>query len=270
VKNFIQTSTFTNNDFQKAVSGYVDNFSYRNLSAKTGINRRTISKFATGEGDVTRIDPLKIANLYKTVFRLSDIKDAIEMLPEGVKEKLYSMYSVFLDDYSARELMESDEKQRIEEILRKDESYYVLFLLSFGHSGVSLKKASEVLGSKLGSSLNFLLKQNLVKLDNQNIIPSIDENQFYFSPEFIKNNMQSLVDYFQVAKRPLGMNYMIHKTESLTVDALKELRELTRQYHMKVREIASKTENHGENPFFISLAMDTFCDTKDSNPGVLQ
>ena len=270
MKNPIRTHYSNLPRFDKALLGYIDKYSCLNLSDKTKLNRRTIKKLVEGKSNLLRLDPLKVAMLYKTVFKVPDIKDAIEMLPVKVKEKLYDMYSVFLDDYTARELMDSDEKQRIEDLLRKDESYYVLFLLSFDHSGVSLTKASKVLGSKLGNALDFLLKNDLVKIDDQRVIPAVDENQFYFSPDFIRNNMQSLVDYYRVARRPLGMNYLMHKTESLTVDALKEIRDLTRQYHLKVREVAAKSENHGENPFFISLAMDTFCDIKDSNTGVLQ
>jgi hypothetical protein len=140
----------------------------------------------------------------------------------------------------------------------KDPVKYIIYKLSSNSRGLSVKKLNELFGRHGQVSAENLLKKDYLSFSENTYFSKV--KNFTMNQENFVSNFKLIADYIKTQNPMVKTNLhalLANYSESVSVEAYKEIVSLQKKTLQKIRNIMSSDDSKGPIPLFFLLALDT-------------
>jgi hypothetical protein len=148
----------------------------------------------------------------------------------------------------------------------RDQTKYLIYKLAANHNGTDLMTIVENFGSLGKRKVDELKNSGLLILEGERL--HAKDKNFSLDISVAAEHLPALVQFYKPESMALGRNTMFSMSESLTIEAIREIKALQRECVMKMNAIMNDPNNLGLIPYFTLNLAETML--SDSHPGDLQ
>lgn len=247
-----KTSSDLLNALQQALQSYLDEKSTRSLnglSKKCTVSEPTLRRILRGHIK-TLPTATTILDILTTLTGNKNTALLAQQFPGPIADYLNSILPQTQDvetEYSA------DLNNEL-----KDPVKYIIYKLSSNSSGVTKQKILELFGRHGLQVADLLTQKDYLQIDGEIYFSKI--KNFTVSQENFVTNFKLLADFIKT-QNPLTktslQSLLANYSESISVEAYKEIVQIQRKALQKIRTIMSDENSKGPIPLFLLLAIDT-------------
>jgi len=229
------------------------------LASRSNVPVTTLRRLMNGQ-QKNEIAPHSVLNIVSYILREKNLSVLLEKVDTAIAEFLKKNFGNFI--FSNQKNTYSVDLN----IELRDQTKYLIYKLAANHNGTDLMTVVENFGS-FGKRKVEELKQNGLLFEEGERLHAKDKN-FSLDLTVAAVHLPALVKYYKPDSIHLGLNTMFSMSESLTSDAIKEIKTLQRECVMKMNAIMNNPMNLGSIPYFTINLAETML--ADSYPGDLQ
>jgi hypothetical protein len=245
-----------------------DGKSLRQIELYTHVSYSYIRRLSLNDIDEQSINPLKLFPVLKFVKDSDYAYKIINTRPIWAK-KLRAW--VGLEKEEASKIVE---RQDLEYFITSSEESITVFILASNHNGIDLKDLQDMGGKKLINACEKLINNDIIYIENgnakSNVVNLLKGEFFRFSREALQKVIPVIIKNYNPEHSGNSRNYQYLGTETLSADFILECYQKVEELRSWYSKNAMKPENQGDNPFFLSMLMDTFTDKLISTSEVVQ
>lgn len=206
------------------------------------------------------IAPHSVLNLVSYIMREKNLAVLIEKVEPAISDFLKKHFGNFIFA-SQKNTYNVDLNIEL-----RDQTKYLIYKLAANHNGTDLMTVAENFGS-FGTKKVEEMKANGLLIQVGDRIHAKEKN-FSLDISIAATHLPALVQFYKPMSMQQGLNTMFSMSESLTSEAIKEIKALQRECVMKMNAIMNKPENLGSIPYFTLNLAETML--SDNHPGDLQ
>ena len=218
---------------------------------------RLAKKASLSENTLRRLLNKEVEPSFDTVLRLLGVvvsqKDFGRIVTKYYPQLKYAMKAIV-----------SGEKDSSQSILTKERAHliysrvaYHVFHLASTKNGTTREDIQRILGEQGLESLEQLLSHQLLNEEHGQI--SNPSKEFYIScTEDALRMMQNSLEIFDTSLIGTDAAALSHQSESINIDGLRKLKELTYEYTTKISELKKDPQYEGDIPFYVTTALNVF------------
>lgn len=229
------------------------------LAGRSNVPVTSLRRLMNGQ-QKNEIAPHSVLNLVSYMLREKNLSVLLEKVDGSIAEFLKKHFGHFI---FATQKHSYNVDLNVE---LRDQTKYLIYKLAANHNGTDLMSIVDNFGS-LGKRKADELKKNGLLIDEDGRLHAKEKN-FSLDITIVADHLPALVQFYKPESIALERNTMFSMSESLTMDAIKEIKALQRECVMKMNAIMNKPENLGPIPYFTINLAETML--SDSHPGDLQ
>lgn len=231
-----------------------DNKSYSMLSRYTAIDRRTLKKIDK-DYDLSLLSPSKVVKLVNVTCNENNTDVFNRYKNELINTS--DSFEQFFNIFSAESISTSNTEELALTRIATDDLLMKLFSVASTSSGLSTKQAIAIAGQKAEDKLIELVGYNSIEEKNGKFY-STNRNKVYFPIESQPSILRILGENYNPNNRGQQRAIGTHDIESINKEAMKEIHKILANAREQVIKILEHPTSRGNNPFFISIVMESF------------
>lgn len=247
---------------QSMISSYMSKNPQLTLNAlaqRSSVPVTSLRRLMNGQ-QKNEIAPHSVLNLVSYVLREKSLSVLIEKLEPAVAEFLKKHFGHFIFS-SPKHTYNVDLNNEL-----RDQTKYLIYKLAANHNGTDLLTVVENFGSHGKRKADEMIKQGLLTEEGGRL--HAKEKNFSLDLTVAASHLPALVQFYKPENIGQGLNTMFSMSESLTPEAVAEIKALQRECVMKMNGIMNDPAKLGNIPYFTINLAETM--VSDSLPGDLQ
>jgi hypothetical protein len=247
---------------QMMISQYLTRNSQLTLNAlgqRSNVPVTTLRRLASGQ-QKNDIAPHSVLNIVSYLLREKSLPTILEKVEPCIADYLKKHFGNFI--FSSQKNTYNVDLN----IELRDQTKYFIYKLAANHNGTDLMTIVENFGS-FGVKKTEELKASGLLIEDGSRIHAKEKN-FSLDLSVAASHLGGLVQFYKPQAITLGLNTMFSMSESLTMEAISEIKVLQRECVMKMNAIMNEPSNLGSIPYFTLNLAETML--PDSHPGDLQ
>lgn len=228
------------------------NMSLRGIASRDDlICREYVRKLAKGEIREDKLDQEQVLRILSVLSNKKKLTEIANSFDQNIKIYLKNAFEILFENNFE---ISSEE---VNNIIQKDETAAVVYILAANHGGVSVKMLLDILGNRGLIKAEELVQNNILIKDSNHFM--LNENKVVsFSMATAKCIFTIFSKFFNQKHLGQNRNHLIVLTESLSPKALSKKKEIYKRFNAELNEFNSDKNNHGTEPSFDICMMDTF------------
>lgn len=229
------------------------------LAGRSNVPVTSLRRLMNGQ-QKNEIAPHSVLNLVSYVLREKNLSIILEKVDGSIADFLKKHFGHFIF---------SNQKNTYNVDLNielRDQTKYLIYKLAANHNGIDLMTIVENFGS-LGKRKADELKTIGLLIQEGDRLHAKDKN-FSLDISIAADHLPALVQYYKPENIAQERNSMFSMSESLTHEAIQEIKTLQRECVMKMNAIMNEPKNLGTIPYFTLNLAETML--SESHPGDLQ
>lgn len=247
---------------QNMISSYLNKNPQLTLNALAGRSNvpvTSLRRLMSGQ-QKNEIAPHSVLNLVSYILREKNLSVLLEKLDGPIAEFLKKhfgnfVFSILKHTYSVDLNLEL-----------KDQTKYLIYKLAANHNGTDLMTIVENFGTLGKRKVEEMKNCGLIIEEGERL--HAKEKNFSLDLKTSAEHLPALVQYYKPDTMAQGKNTMFNMSESLTMEAILEIKALQRECVMKMNTIMNDPKNLGMIPYFTLNLAETML--ADSYTGDLQ
>jgi hypothetical protein len=211
------------------------------LASRSNIPVTTLRRLMNGE-QKNEIAPHSVLNLVSYIHREKNLQALLQKLEQSIADFLRRHFGHFIFSSESR-VYSIDLNQELQ-----DQTKYLIYKLAANHNGTDLLTITENFGS-FGKKKAEEMQQTGLLLESEGRLHARDKN-FSLDLSVAASHLPALAGLYKPERVADGHNSFFSLSESLTQEAIAEIRTVQRQCVQRIHEIMSASENLGEIPYF--------------------
>lgn len=234
---------------QNMISTYLSKNTQLTLNAlaqRSNIPVTTLRRLASGQ-QKNEIAPHSVLNLVSYILREKNLSFLLEKVEPCISEFLKKHFGNFIFS-SQKNTYDVDLNVEL-----RDQTKYLIYKLAANHDGTDLMAVVENFGTFGVKKVEEMKSNGLLIQEGERL--HAKEKNFSLDLNIAAQHLPALVQYYKPDSISGGLNTMFSMSESLTREAILEIKALQRECVLKMNAIMNKPENLGSIPYFtINLA----------------
>ncbi len=222
----------------------------QSLASRAQVPVTTLRRFLQEETK-TEVAPHTALNLCAYMKREKNVSKLLAQLPAELRDSLEKVFGSFVFEGNEERVFSLD----LNEIL-KDRTNYFIYKLAANHKGTDWNEIQELFGAVGMKKGQKLLEMKVLVLES-NIIKAAHQD-FSLSLETAANHLPELVSLYKPETLSQGLNLMYSLSESLSEEAIKEVKDIQREAAKATHAIMSNPKKQGHIPYFTINLCETF------------
>ncbi len=228
------------------------------LAARSSVPVTTLRRLAAGL-QKSEMAPHSVLNLVSYLLREKNLARLLERVTPDIAEFLRRHFGNFIFD-APKVTYSTDLNHEL-----RDQTKYLIYKLAANHDGTDLFAVVDNFGGLGLRKLEELKAQGLI-VEQAGRLHARDKN-FSLDLTVAAAHLPALVGFYKPQSMSAGLNTMFSMSESLTAEAIAELKALQRECVMKMNAIMNRPESLGPIPYFtLNLAETLLTDTTPGDP----
>lgn len=229
------------------------------LAARAQVPVTTLRRLLQDEAR-TEVAPHTILNLCSYMQREKNVGKLLAGLPPELREHLQKVFGAFVFTGSEERVFSLD----LNEVL-KDRTNYFIYKLAANHKGTDWREIQELFGARGVKKAEALLDTGILVREGE--LLKAQHQDFGLDLKTAAGHLPELVSFYKPEALGQGLNLMYSLSESLTEEAVKEIKDIQREAAKATHAIMANPQKQGHIPYFTINLCETFL-----NPpyGVLQ
>jgi hypothetical protein len=229
------------------------------LAQRSNVPVTSLRRLVSGQ-QKNEIAPHSVLNLVSYILREKNLSLLLQKVDPCVSEFLRKHFGNFI--FASQKITyDVDLNSEL-----RDQTKYFIYKLAANHNGTDLLTLVENFGS-LGLKKAEEMKRSGLLIEEGERIHAREKN-FSLDLSIAAQHLPGLVQFYKSDSITSGLNTMFSMSESLTREAIAEIKALQRECVMKMNAIMNDPGNLGSIPYFTLNLAETML--IDSNPGDLQ
>jgi hypothetical protein len=229
------------------------------LASRSNVPVTTLRRLMSGQ-QKNEIAPHSVLNIVSYILREKNLSLLLEKVDAAIADFLKKHFGNFI--FSHQKNTYSVDLN----IELRDQTKYLIYKLAANHNGTDMMSVVENFGS-FGKRKVEEMKQIGLLIEEGERLHAKDKN-FSLDLSIAADHLPALVKYYKPESIHLELNTMFSMSESLTSEAIKEIKALQRDCVMKMNAIMNDPKSLGSIPYFTINLAETML--PDSHPGDLQ
>lgn len=222
------------------------------LASRSNVPVTTLRRLMSGQ-QKNEIAPHSVLNLVSYILREKNLNNLLTKVEASIAEFLRKHFGNFIFASESR-VYSLDLNEEL-----KDQTKYLIYKLAANHNGTDLMTIVENFGSHGKKKADEMVKKGLLIEERQRL--HAKEKNFSIDLTIAADHLPHLVGFYKPATVAEGKNTFFSMSESLTYEAIQEIKALQRKCVMEMNAIMNKKENLGDIPYFtINLAETLLCE----------
>lgn len=216
------------------------------LASRCNVPVTTLRRLTSGQ-QKNEIAPHSVLNLVSYILREKNLVQLLTKLEPSVAEFLKKHFGHFIFSSETRVY-----SHNLNEEL-KDQTKYLIYKLAANHNGTDLMTIVENFGS-FGQKKAEEMKSKGLLVESGDRLHAAEKN-FSLDLSVAASHLPGLVGFYKPHTMAEGKNTFFSMSESLSMEAIQELKQLQRECVKKMSAIMNDEKNFGDIPYFtINLA----------------
>lgn len=229
------------------------------LASRSNVPVTSLRRLVSGQ-QKNEIAPHSVLNLVSYILREKNLSLLLEKVDPAVSEFLRKHFGNFV---FASQTRTYDVDLNLE---LRDQTKYLIYKLAANHNGTDLMTIAENFGTFGAKKAEEMKKSGLLVEEGERL--HAKNKNFSLDLNVAASHLPALVQFYKPHTMQQGLNTMFSMSESLTAEAIKEIKALQRECVMKMNEIMNRPECLGDIPYFTINLGETML--SESSAGDLQ
>lgn len=219
------------------------------LATRSNIPVSTLRRISLGQqkGDLA---PHNVLNLASYVLKEKSLAELLKKVHPTIKEYLEGHFGQFIFANNQR-VYDVD----LNEVL-KDQFFYFIYKQAANHNGTTYMDIIEMFG-RIGEAKANELKDMGLLIEEGNRLHAKSKN-FSLDLKVATSHLPELVRFYKPETLGMGLNLFYSLSESMSKDAITEIKDIQREAVKKISAIMNDPEKMGEIPYFTLNLAETF------------
>lgn len=240
------------NELSRLISAYLESKPFLGLSAISG-------RCQVSESTLRRIHKKQIKTLPTpaTVVAILTFFAGEGSIPALIKKYPGVIASYLEENFPHTAEIDCQYSEELNQELR-DSTKYLVFKLSSHSCGCTENQVRDLLGQVGVSSLQELVRRNLIKKEGERYISAIE--RYSLDPDMFKDKFQFMSQFLKIARESgpnRFQNAYSNYSSSLTPEAYQKVVKVQKQALKKIRDIMLSESSQGDIHMFALSAIDT-------------
>lgn len=216
------------------------------LASRCNVPVTTLRRLTSGQ-QKNEIAPHSVLNLVSYILREKNLVTLLTKLEPSVAEFLKKHFGNFIFSSESR-VYSSNLNEEL-----KDQTRYLIYKLAANHNGTDLMTIVDNFGSHGKKKADELMSKNLL-VEREGRLHAAEKN-FSLDITVAASHLPGLVGFYKPHTMAEGKNTFFSMSESLSEEAIQEIKQLQRECVKKMSAIMNDEKNFGDIPYFtINLA----------------
>lgn len=220
------------------------------LASRAQVPVTTLRRFLQEETK-TEVAPHTALNLCAYMLREKNVAKLLTQLPLELKEYLEKVFGSFVFEGQEERVFSLD----LNEVL-KDRTNYFIYKLAANHKGSDWNEIQELFGSMGVKKAQTLVEMKVLIVEDK--IIKAAHPDFSLSLETAASHLPELASLYKPEALSQGLNLMYSLSESLSEEAIKEVKDIQREAAKATHAIMSNPKKQGHIPYFTLNLCETF------------
>lgn len=229
------------------------------LAQRSNVPVTSLRRLMNGQ-QKNEIAPHSVLNLVSYILREKNLALLLERVEPSIAEFLKKHFGNFI--FSSQKNTYNVDLN----IELRDQTKYLIYKLAANHNGTDLMTIVENFGSHGKRKADELKTAGLLIEEGDRL--HAKEKNFSLDLSIAASHLPGLVSYYKPDSIPQGRNTMFSMSESLTHEAIQEIKKLQRECVMKMNAIMNAPESLGDIPYFTLNLAETML--SETHPGDFQ
>lgn len=203
------------------------------------------------EESKSEVAPHTALNLCSYILREKRVGILLKSLPKELADFLEKHFGAFVFQGAEERVFSVD----LNEVL-KDRMSYFIYKLAANSAGTSWVEVAELFGSTGKRKAEELLNMNVLVIDGEKI--KAIHQDFSLDLNTASSHLPELVKFYRPESVGRGLNLMYSLSESLTEEAIQQIKNIQRDAVKATHAVMSQKENQGHIPYFTLNMCETF------------
>lgn len=222
----------------------------QSLASRAQVPVTTLRRFLQEETK-TEVAPHTVLNLCAYMKREKNVAKLLNLLPVELKEHLEKVFGSFVFEGAQERVFSLD----LNEVL-KDRTNYFIYKLAANHKGTDWSEIQELFGAMGVKKTQTLVEMKVLIVEND-IIKAAHQD-FSLDLKTAATHLPELVSLYKPESLARGLNLMYSLSESLSEEAIKEVKDIQREAAKATHAIMSNPKKQGHIPYFTINLCETF------------
>lgn len=244
-----KVESFQDNELIQALQALIRSYMNKNqsltinaLGMRSGIPVTTLRRLVNGE-QKSEIAPHSVLNLTSYIYREKNLALLLTKIDAAIAIYLQRHFGSFIFSSEVKAVYEVSLNEEL-----KDFSKYIIYKLASNHSGVDWFSVTSLFGALGRKKAQELMEKNHL-YEKEERLHAKDKN-FSLDLEVAASLLPELVAFYKPDTIQQGKNSFFNLSESLTVEAISEIRAIQRECVNKIYTVMSDEKNLGDIPYF--------------------
>ena len=230
------------------------------LAMRSNVPVTTLRRLMSGQ-QKNEIAPHSVLNIVSYIMREKNLSSILEKAEPAISEFLRKHFGNFV--FATGGNHSYDVNLNVE---LKDETKYLIYKLAANHNGTDLMTIVDNFGAYGKKKADEMKKDGLL-LEEEGRLHAREKN-FSLDLAIAAEHLPALVQFYKPGTIAQGRNSMFSMSESLSMDAIAEIKKIQRECVQKMHAIMNDSNFFGDIPYFTINLSETML--SESHPGDLQ
>lgn len=235
------------------INSYLEKYpqvSLNALASRSNIPVSTLRRISLGQqkGDIA---PHTVLNLTSFLLKEKNLVTLLTKVHPFIKEYLEKHFGQFI--FSS--------EQRVYDVdlntYLQDQHRYFIYKLAANHNGSTLMEVMEIFGRQGEAKVSEMINLGLLIEDNAGRIHAKNKD-FSLDLKVASSHLPELVRFYKPETLALGLNLFYSMSESMSKEAIAEIKNIQREAANKIAAIMDDKNNKGDIPYFSVNLAETF------------
>ena len=235
------------------INSYLEKYpqvSLNALASRSNIPVSTLRRISLGQ-QKSDIAPHTVLNLTSFLLKEKNLVNLLEKVDPVIKEYLEKHFGQFIFS-SEKRVYDVDLNSYLQ-----DQHRYFIYKLAANHNGSTLMEIMELFGRQGESKVAEMLNLGLLLEDDKGRLHAKNKD-FSLDLKVAASHLPELTRFYKPETLGQGLNLFYSMSESLTREAIIEIKNIQREAANKVAAIMDDKNNKGDIPYFSVNLSETF------------
>lgn len=235
------------------INSYLEKYpqvSLNALASRSNIPVSTLRRISLGQ-QKSDIAPHTVLNLTSFLLKEKNLVNLLEKVDPVIKEYLEKHFGQFIFS-SEKRVYDVDLNSYLQ-----DQHRYFIYKLAANHNGSNLMEIMELFGRQGESKVAEMLNLGLLLEDDKGRLHAKNKD-FSLDLKVAASHLPELTRFYKPETLGQGLNLFYSMSESLTREAIIEIKNIQREAANKVAAIMDDKNNKGDIPYFSVNLSETF------------
>lgn len=222
------------------------------LATRSTIPVSTLRRISLGQ-QKSDIAPHTVLNLTSYLLKEKNLSDLLKKVDPVIAEYLARHFGQFIFA-SEKRVYDVDLNTYLQ-----DQHRYFIYKLAANHNGSTLMEVMELFGRQGETKVQEMIGLGLLREEEGRL--HAKDKDFSLDLKVASSHLPELVRFYKPETLAQGLNLMYSMSESMTKEAIVEIKNIQREAATKIAALMDDKNNKGDIPYFTVNLAETFIST---------